>query len=231
MSARLVIRSLSVRAVLTIAVVFGGYLLLDHSFAAFDAWITGALLELLGMDVSRGEPGRLFVQAGDTFDVYAMVTGSCSSAAGALGIAAVALLLLPGPPLRRILGAGLGVALFVTLNLLRITSILGLGWWFATAAREVLLPVLVLGLAVCIVVATVLARSLAVRGVAAAGAFVMGVLVYEVARDEDYTHTMSAYHALVGPLATFASLALALIVLWRTIVGPRTDHRLAASSS
>jgi hypothetical protein len=47
------------------------------------------------------------------------------------------------------------------------------------------------------------------------------VLVYDVARGFDYSAAMVSYHALAGPLLTFGSLGLALLVLWRMLVGPQ----------
>ena len=78
-------RSLSLRAVVALGVVFVGYVVLHARFAAFDSAVVGDLLAAAGFDVSRPEPGRLLVGAGETYDVYAVVTGACSSAAGALG--------------------------------------------------------------------------------------------------------------------------------------------------
>lgn len=219
--------SLSLRAVLTIGIVLVGYLVLHAQFARFDSAVVGDLLAWAGFDVSRPEPARLLVSAGDTYDVYAVVTGACSSAAGALGIAAAALVLLPGPLGRRSLGAALAVLVFVVLNILRIFGILAFGWVFATLPSEALLVGLGSAVLACLLVAWRLPRSLVVRGALVLGAVVLGALAYDVARGYDYAIVIGTYHALAGPMLTFASLALALLVLWRVIVGRRVPDAVA----
>lgn len=213
--------SLSVRAVLALAVVFAGYVLASTHFAAFDSAIVGDVLGALGFDVSRPEPGRLLVQSGETYDVYAVVTGACSSAAGALGIGAAALILLPGAFHRRLIGAILAIALYVALNVLRIVGILSLGWIFATLPREVLLGGLVTCVVACLTGAVRLARSLVMRAALLLAAVVLAVLAFDVWRGYDYSVAIASYHALAGPLLTFGSLALALLLLWRVVVGRR----------
>lgn len=219
--------SLSARAVGALAAVFAGYVLLHERFAAFDARLVGAILRGVGFNVEQPQPGRLLVSAGPTFDVYAVVTGTCSSAAGALGIAAAALVLLPGPLRRRAAGAGLAIALFVALNVLRIVGILGVGWVFATVEGDVLLPLLAGACAGALAGALRLARSPVSRMCLLLGSVVLAVLAYDAAQGYDYGVSLGTYHALAGPLMTFASLALALLVLWRTLVGPAREPATA----
>jgi hypothetical protein len=214
--------SLSLRAVLTIGIVLAGYLFLHAQFARLDSAFVGGLLSAVGFDVSHPERARLLVSAGDTYDVYAVVTGACSSAAGALGLAAAALVLLPGPLGRRALGAALAVALFVALNVLRIFGILTFGWVFATVPSELLLIGLSAAILVCVLFAWRLHGSLVIRASLVLGGVVLGVLWYDVLRGYHYSIVIGTYHALAGPLLTFSSLALSLLVLWRVIVGPRS---------
>jgi hypothetical protein len=211
--------SLSVRAVIALAGVFAGYIVLRDRFAAFDTAVAARVLDLIGFSVEQPESGRMVVQAGQTFDVYAIVTGTCSSAAGALGIAAAALILLPGPLGRRLLGAALAIVLFVALNILRIVAILGVGWVFATFSRETLIPVLVFATIVTALGSLIAARSLVVRMSLVLGSVVLAALVYDAVRGYHYSEALGTYHALAGPLLTFSSLAVALLLLWRVLVG------------
>jgi hypothetical protein len=216
-------RSLSARALATIGVVLAGYLLLWERFAALDTALVGRVLATLGFDVTRPQPARLLVSAGDTYDVYAVVTGACSSAAGALGIAAAALILLPGPLGRRAFGAAAATAVFVGLNVVRIVTILGVGWVFATVPERMLLGALTAIGVTCVLVAWRWQRSIVVRGTLVVATVVVAALAFDVARGYDYAAVLGTYHALAGPLLTFGSLALALLVLFRTIVGARRE--------
>ncbi|MFN8187488.1 MAG: hypothetical protein U0R69_10475 [Gaiellales bacterium] len=216
--ARRLDRSLTIRAIATLGLVFAAYVALHERFAAFDAMLARAVLGTIGFETS-GAGTTLTVQAGGEFDVYAVVTGSCSSAAGALAVGAVALVLLPGRAWRRFVGALLGAAAFVALNVARICSIVLLGWWLATADRSLALGTVLAPAAVglCIAFAPRLGPLPRVAALLASGLF--GVLAYDVARGLDYSHGMSAYHALAGPVITFGSLAAAIVVLWRLVAG------------
>ena len=219
--------SISARAVAAIALVLAGYVLLHEHFAAFDAALAEHALGLLGFDVSSSGTS-LVVSSGPDFDVYAIVTGSCSSAAGVLGLVAVSFVLLPGRVWRRSVGGLLAAGLFVAFNVLRIASIVVLGWWLATASRSVLLPTFLGLTAVAVGVAVAPHGRLLLRVGALLAGGLCAVLAYDVWRGEDYLAGMVSYHALGGPMLTFGSLALGIVVLWRTIVGPDEATRPAA---
>lgn len=211
--------SLSARAVLAIALVFAGYAALHTQFAALDARLVAGILELLGFHVEHPEPGRLLVTEGHRFDIYAVVTGTCSSAAGALGITAAGLVLLPGSYRRRLAGSALGVVLFVALNVIRIVGIVAVGWIFATVDSDILLPVFVGGAVALIGWAFLTARSPVTRMIFGLAAVVLAALAYDAWKGYDYGIALGTYHALAGPMLTFASLSIALLVLWRVLVG------------
>ena len=220
--------SVSARAVTTIAAVLTGYVLLHAEFARFDAALARLALGAAGFDVSSAGGGELVVRAGTDFNVHAIVTGSCSSAAGVLGLAAVSAILLPGR-LRRRGGAGaLAAILFVVCNQLRICSILVLGWWLATAPKPLLLASLLAPALLALPLVVLPHRRLLLR----IGAFLVGglsaVLAYDVARGYDYLDGMVSYHALAGPMLTFVTLALGVVLLWRVIVGPEGDLQPAS---
>lgn len=221
--------SLSARAVIAIVLVFAGYTFLHTHFASFDARLVGAILGLIGFHVETSEPGRLIVTEGNRFDIYAIVTGTCSSAAGALGIAAAGLILLPGSYARRAIGSALGIVLFVALNVARIVMIVGIGWVFATVDRAVLLPVFVGGAVAMLGWAIVTARSPVTRMVFALVAVVLAALAYDAWQGYDYGAALGTYHALAGPMLTFASLSIALLVLWRVLVGRNRIPAAAAA--
>ena len=81
-----------------------------------------------------------------------------------------------------------------------------------------LLAGLAAGIVTCLVLAWRLHRSIVVRAGLVLASVVQGVLAYDVARGYDYSVVIATYHALAGPLLTFTSLALALLLLWRVIV-------------
>jgi hypothetical protein len=220
--------SLTLRAILTIGFVLVGYILLSDHFAAFDAWIAGSVLDVLGFDVSSPEPGRLTVEAGSTFDVYAIVTGACSSAAGVLGIAAVSLCLLPGSRRRRLAGCLLAAALFVACNIARICSILLLGTYVAEVPTWMSLTTFAVPAVVCAALVLGPRTGAALRASAALAGAMLGIFAWRVGAGGDYTHTMVAYHALAGPLLTFIALAGALLLLWRVLVGAESTRAASA---
>jgi hypothetical protein len=219
-SRRLIIGSFTVRALLTLAVVFAGYVLLHEHFAAIDAALAQAALELLGFQTGSPAPATLLVSAGETFNVYAVVTGSCSSTAGALGIAAVSLVLLPGKTARRTAGGLLGISIFVALNIARICSIVVLGWWLAVVDGPLLVLSLVAPLLACAVVLLAPRAGILARVVGGLGTVLFAVLLYGVARGHDYSAGMVSYHALIGPALTFSSLAVAIVLVWQLGAGP-----------
>ena len=214
-------RSITVRAVAAIALVLVGYVLLHSRFAALDAALAEHALGALGFDVSSSG-SSLVVSSGPDFDVYAIVTGSCSSAAGVLGLVAVSFVLLPGRVWRRGVGGLLAAALFVAFNVTRIASIVVLGWWLATASRSVLLPTFLVLTAIAVAVVVAPHGRLLLRTAALLVGGLCAMLAYDVWHGEDYLTGMISYHALGGPMLTFGSLALGIVVLWRTIVGPET---------
>lgn len=211
--------SVSARAVTTIGVVLGGYVLLHAQFARFDAFLARHVLDTLGFQVSAYGNSGLVVSDGREFDVTAIVTGSCSSAAGVLGLTAVTIFLLHGRTLRRLLGGLGGALLFVAFNQLRIASILLVGWWLATASRPVALASLLVPAAVALPFALLPHRRLLLRIAALLVASVAGVLAYDVWAGHAYLDGMISYHALAGPMLTFSTLALGILLLWRTIAG------------
>jgi hypothetical protein len=151
--------------------------------------------------------------------VTAIVTGSCSSAAGVPGLLAVTLVLLPGNPVRRGIGGVTAAALFVLCNQLRILSIVLVGWWLATASQSHVLMTLT-ALALVALIGVVLPhRFLAFRVAAFAVSGLCAILAFDVWRRSDYLDGMIGYHALAGPLLTLVTLALGILVLWRAIVG------------
>jgi hypothetical protein len=211
--------SITLRAAAALAFVLVAYVFLHARFAAFDAMLARTGLSLLGFEVSGSRPGDLVVRAGADFDVYAVVTGSCSSAAGVLGLAAVSFVLLPGRIWRRWAGGLAAAALFVVFNLVRICSIIVLGWWLASTDPDTVLRIL-LSLSVLLVAVAVAPHGrlfLRVGSLLVAG--LSGVLAYDVWRGEDYLAGMASYHALAGPMLTFGGLAVGIVVLWRAVVG------------
>lgn len=219
--------STALRAAATVALVLLGYAYTHQWFARFDAAIATFSLRLLGFHVTSVGASGLDVHAGAQFDVTAIVTGSCSSAAGVLGLLAVTLVLLPGNLLRRGIGGVAAAVLFVVCNQLRIVSILLVGWWLATTPRPYVLATLVV-LGVAALPAVVLPhRFVAVRVAAFLFTGLCAILAYGVGRGSDYLDGMISYHALAGPMLTFATLALGILVLWRAIVG-RDELRLLA---
>jgi hypothetical protein len=216
---RLARDSISARAVATIVVVLVGYVLLCRRFAAFDAALARHALELLGFHVSQPRPGDLSVRAGETFNVYAVVTGSCSSAAGVLGLGAVSMVLLPGGPLRRVAG-GIGAALlFIAFNVTRICTIVVLGWWLATTGRETAFTALAVLTALALGVAIAPHGRLFLRLGALLFAGLSAVLAFDAHEGYDYLQGMASYHALAGPMLTFGALAVGVLVIWRVLVG------------
>lgn len=159
------------------------------------------------------------MHAGSDFNVYAVVTGSCSSAAGVLGLLAVSLLLLPGPWHRRWAGGLAAAALFMAFNVARICSIVLLGWWMSSAGRELVMGALLGLAAVALVVVIVPHRHLILRLVALLCGGLCAVLAYDVHNGNDYLQGMASYHALAGPILTFSTLAVGVLVIWRTLVG------------
>jgi hypothetical protein len=210
--------SMSLRAVLAVGVVLAGYVLLHERFAAFDATLARLGLSALGFDVTAARPGDLIVRAGDDFDVYAIVTGSCSSAAGVLGLAAVSFVLLPGPFLRRAVGGLLAAALFMAFNLVRICSIIVLGWWFATGSRPLIFLSLLVPAAVALPFVLLPHRRLLLRVASFLVGGLAGVLAYQAWRGADFLDAMVSYHALAGPMLTFGALAIGIVLLWWTLV-------------
>jgi hypothetical protein len=212
--------SMTLRALAAIGVIVGAYVALHAHFATFDAALARHVLAALGFATSSNEPGTLHVQAGTQFNVYAIVTGACSSAAGALGITAVALVLLPGRLWRRVVGGGVAVLAFATFNIARIVSIILFGWWLAVESRPVLLVSLGVPALLCLAVVVLPHRGVLTRvGALLAGGF-FGVLAYDAARGYDYSVGMVSYHAIAGPVLTFGTLAITILFLWRIIAGP-----------
>jgi hypothetical protein len=216
---RLATDSISARAVATIVLLLTGYELLHQRFATFDAALARHALDLLGFQVSSPRPGDLSVHSGPSFNLYAVVTGSCSSAAGVLGLASVSIVLLPGHPWRRLVGGLIAAALFMAFNVARICSIVLVGWWLATTDRDTVFTTLATLTAVALVVAVIARGRLFLR----IGALLVGglcaVLAYDVQLGYDYLDGMASYHALAGPILTFSTLALGILIIWRALVG------------
>jgi hypothetical protein len=221
----LILGSMPVRAALTLGIVFFGYVVLHGWFAAFDAWIARHALDALGFETATSGPGTLTVSAGRDFDVYAIVTGSCSSAAGALGIAAVSLVLLPGDLRRRVLGCGIGVLTFVAFNVARICSIIVLGWWLAVGSRPAVIASLLVAGCGCLVAAALPRLGLFARLGALLVTGIFAALLYDVFRHYDYSQAMVSYHALAGPAITFGGMAVAITLMWRLCCGPLRELR------
>jgi len=217
---RLVVKSIAVRSVLALGLVFLGYMALHERFAAFDAAVLRFGLDLLGFETTSVGAGNLTVEAGGEFSIYAIVTGACSSAAGVLGIAAVTVFLLPGAAWRRLLGGSVAALAFVAFNIVRIASIILLGWWLAVAGTALSIVSLLVPALVCAALVVHRRSGMMVRVTAclAGGLFVL--LLYDVARGLDYSAGMISYHALAGPVLTFGALAVSIMFLWRAIVGP-----------
>jgi hypothetical protein len=132
---------------------------------------------------------------------------------------AVSLVLLPGRWYRRWAGGLAAAALFIVCNIARICSIVLLGWWMATAGRDLVLGTLLALAAVCAVIVIVPHRHLILRLVALLFGGLCGVLAYDVHRGHGYLEGMASYHALAGPILTFSTLALGILVIWRALVG------------
>jgi len=222
--------SISVRASAAIVAVLGGYLLLSPRFAAFDAAVAAHGLTLLGFHVTNPQPGDLSVHAGRTFQMYAVVTGSCSSAAGVLGLGAVSLLLLPGSPLRRIGGGLLAAVLFVAFNVTRICSIVLLGWWMASTPSGTVFDTLAVTAGIALAVGIAPHGRLFLRIGALLMAGLCAVLAYDVHEGYDYVDGMASYHALAGPILTFGALAIGVLVIWWALVG-RPERRAEPQSA
>jgi hypothetical protein len=217
--------STSARAASTVALVIGGYVLLHARFAAFDAAIAQHALRAVGFHVHSSGSSGLVVSSGAHFAVTAIVTGSCSSAAGVLGLVGVTFVLLPGTNARRVVGGAAAALLFVACNQLRICSILMLGWWLATASHTTLLVSLLTPAVVALPFVLLPHRHLLLRIACFLVGGLSGVLAFDVWRHGDYLHGMISYHALAGPMLTFATLAGGIILLWRVIVGNEPDLR------
>ena len=221
--------STTVRALATVAIVVVGYVYAHQWFARFDAAIARSVLSVLGFHVRAVGASGLEVRSGPHFDLTAVVTGSCSSAAGVLGLGAVTFVLLPGSLRRRGTGGLAAAVLFVVFNQARIVSIVLVGWWFATASRpHVVATLLALALAAPAGV-VVPHRRLMVRLGSAVFAALCAILAYDAWSGGDYLHAMISYHALAGPMLTFTSLAIGVLLLFRAIVG-RDEARLLARS-
>jgi hypothetical protein len=219
MTNRLWVGSLGLRAVGALAVVFCGYIAFHTRFAQLDADAARLALGAMGFGTSTAGAGTLEVHTASGFDVYAIVTGACSSASGVLGIVAVALVLLPGRIWRRVLGGALASVAFVCFNIVRIVSIVLLGWWLETADRGLLLVTLLAPAAGCAVLLVLPRRGIVTRVAALLAGGLFAVLTYDVWRGYDYSSGMTSYHALAGPVLTFGTLALCIVGLWRIVVG------------
>jgi hypothetical protein len=213
--------SISARAVATLTLVLVGYVVLHDQFATFDAALARHALGGLGFDVTSPRPGDLLVHAGRDFSVYAVVTGSCSSAAGVLGLVSVSLVLLPGRLWRRFTGALGAAGLFMALNVARICSIVVLGWALSTASRGTAFAALVVVALIGAVVAALPHRRLFLRVGGLLGGGLCAVLAFEVHEGYDYFDGMASYHALAGPILTFGALALGILIIWRMLVGSK----------
>jgi hypothetical protein len=217
----------TVRAIGTVAVVVVGYVYTHQWFARFDAAIARSVLSVLGFHVRAVGASGLEVRSGPHFDLTAVVTGSCSSAAGVLGLAAVTFVLLPGSLRRRAVGGLAAAVLFVVFNQARIVSIVLVGWWFASASRPHVVSTL-LALALAAPAGVVVPhRRLMVRFGSAVFAALCGILAFDAWRGGNYLDAMVGYHALAGPMLTFTSLAVGVLLLFRAIVG-RDEARLLA---
>ena len=215
----------ALRAAATVALVLLAYAYTHQWFARFDAAIAAHSLRTLGFHVTPVGASGLAVQAGRHFDVTAIVTGSCSSAAGVLGLLAVTLVLLPGNPVRRAIGGVAAALLFVVCNQLRIVSIVLVGWWLATQPKGQVLATLTALVLVGLLAVVLPHRFLALRVAAFLFAGLCAILAFDVWRGSDYLDGMISYHALAGPLLTLTTLALGILVLWRAILG-REELRL-----
>jgi hypothetical protein len=212
--------STALRAAATVSAVLVGYAYTHQWFARFDAATATHSLRVLGFHVTSVGASGLAVHAGRQFNVTAIVTGSCSSAAGVLGLLAVTVLLLPGNTLRRAVGGIAAAVLFVVCNQLRIVSIVLVGWWLATASRpHVLATLTALALVALLGVVRLPQRFLALRVAAFAFSGLCAILAFDVWRGSDYLDGMISYHALAGPMLTLGTLALGILVLWRSILG------------
>ena len=220
MNDRLVVKSIAVRSVLALGLVFLGYMALHERFAAFDAAVLRFGLDLLGFETTSVGAGNLTVEAGGEFSIYAIVTGACSSAAGVLGIAAVTVFLLPGAAWRRLLGGSVAALAFVAFNIVRIASIILLGWWLAVAGTALSIVSLLVPALVCVALVVHRRSGLILRIFACLAGGLFALLLYDVARGLDYSSAMISYHALAGPVLTFGALAVSIMFLWRAIVGP-----------
>jgi hypothetical protein len=219
--------STALRAAATVALVLLGYAYTHEWFARFDAVIAAHSLRALGFHVTPVGASGLAVHAGRQFNVTAIVTGSCSSAAGVLGLLAVTLVLLPGNSVRRGIGGVVAAALFVACNQLRIVSIVLVGWWLASSSRPHVLATLT-ALALVALLGVVLPhRFLALRVAASLFSGLCAILAFDVWRGSNYLDGMISYHALAGPILTLATLALGILVLWRAILG-REEVKLLA---
>jgi hypothetical protein len=211
--------STGLRAAAAVALVLVAYSYTHQWFARFDAAIATHSLRALGFRVTSVGASGLDVHAGPQFDVTAVVTGSCSSAAGVLGLLAVTMVLLPGNPVRRAIGGVAAAVLFVACNQLRIVSIVLVGWWFSTAPHGQVLAIL-FGLTLVGLLGVVLPhRFIALRIAAFLFGGLCAILAFDVWRGSNYLDEMVSYHALAGPMLTLVTLALGILVLWRAILG------------
>lgn len=219
----------TVRALATVGLVVVGYVFTHQWFARFDAAIARSVLAVLGFHVRAVGASGLEVRSGPHFDLTAVVTGSCSSAAGVLGLGAVTFVLLPGSLRRRGFGGLAAALLFVVFNQARIVSIVLVGWWFASASRPHVVATLV-ALALAAPAGVVVPhKRLMLRVASAVLAALCAILAYDAWGGGDYLHAMISYHALAGPMLTFTSLAVGVLLLFRAIVG-RDEARLLARS-
>lgn len=221
------LRSTTLRAVGAVAVVVLGYVFTHQWFARFDAAIARSVLTAFGFHVRAVGASGLAVHAGRSFDVTAIVTGSCSSAAGVLGLGAVTFVLLPGSLARRGLGGLAAAVLFVVCNQARIVSIVLVGWWFATSSSSHVLSTLLMIALIAPAGVYLPHKNLLVRIGCALLTALCAILAFDISCGSDYLHAMISYHALAGPMLTFTTLALGVLVLFRAIVG-RDEMKLLA---
>ena len=103
-----------------------------------------------------------------------------------------------------------------------LTGYVLLGWWLSRTDPDTVFAVLA---TLAVLAATVLLPLPALRGrlFLRLGVLLFGglcaVLAYDARKGFDYLEGMASYHALSGPVLTFTTLAIGILVMWRILVG------------
>jgi exosortase/archaeosortase family protein len=124
-----------VRLTCTIGVAVGAFYALQQPWREAEIRAVAGVLSTTGMDRASHVYGTsVLVAPPHAAPFLAVVTPSCSALGALLAFATIALFLVPGPLLRRLIAACAAGALVVTVNIVRIVLSLGVGVRFGSHA-------------------------------------------------------------------------------------------------